>query len=101
MFSGRAWRLVKFGEPEKAIELQEMTWGEPSPGQALIRVRTAGAGFPDVMMAAGHFPLLGEPPFGLGEEAAGGGVPLPPGDRGADGAPLTRTLRVVGRAGGV
>jgi len=32
MFSGRAWRVVKFGEPAEAVELQEMTWGEPAPG---------------------------------------------------------------------
>jgi NADPH2:quinone reductase len=56
MFSGRARRVVEFGEPEEAVELQEMTWGEPSPGQVLIPVRTAGAGFPEEMMAAGHFP---------------------------------------------
>ncbi|WP_219837631.1 NADPH:quinone oxidoreductase family protein [Paenibacillus sp. R14(2021)] len=80
-FSGRAWRLVKFGDPKEAIELREMTWGAPSPGQVLIRVRTAGAGFPDVMMAAGQFPLLGDPPFGLGEEAAGEIVAVPPGSR--------------------
>ena len=89
MFSGRAWRVVKFGEPADAIELQEMTWGDPSPGQVLIRVRTAGAGFPDVMMTAGHFPLLGEPPFGLGEEAAGEVVAVPPGSRFAVGDLVT------------
>ncbi|NUL06008.1 NADPH:quinone oxidoreductase family protein [Streptomyces lunaelactis] len=81
MFSGHAWRVVKFGEPKDAVELHELTWGEPSPGQVLIRVRTAGAGFPDAMMTAGHFPLLGEPPFGLGEEAAGEVVAVPPGSR--------------------
>jgi NADPH2:quinone reductase len=81
MFSGRAWRVVKFGEPKEAIELEEMTWGEPSPGQVLILVRTAGAGFPDAMMTAGRFPLLGDPPFGLGEEAAGEVVAVPPGSR--------------------
>jgi NADPH:quinone reductase len=89
MFSGRAWRLVKFGEPKEAIELHEMTWDEPSPGQVLIRVRTAGAGFPDVMMTAGHFPLLGDPPFGLGEEAAGEVVAVPPGSRFAVGDQVT------------
>jgi len=89
MFSGRAWRVVKFGEPKEAIELQEMTWGEPSPGQVLIRVRTAGAGFPDAMMTAGHFPLLGDPPFGLGEEAAGEVVAVPPGSRFAVGDQVT------------
>jgi NADPH:quinone reductase len=81
MFAGRAWRVVTFGDPNEAVELQEMTWGEPSPGQVLIRTRTAGAGLPDVIMTAGHFPLLGEPPFGLGEEAAGEVVAVPPGSR--------------------
>src|SRR5260370_2256534 len=89
MFSGRAWRVVKFGEPREAIERQEMTGGEPSPGRARSRVRTAGAGFADVMMAAGHFPLLGEPPFGLGEEAAGEVVAVPPGSRFAVGDQVT------------
>lgn len=81
MFSGSAWRVVRFGEPKDAAELQEMTWAAPSSGQVLIRVRTAGAGFPDLMMTGGHFPLLGAPPFGLGEEAAGEVVAVPPGSR--------------------
>lgn len=81
MFSGRAWRVVRFGEPKVAAELQEMTWADPSPGHILIRVRTAGAGFPDLMMTAGHYPLLGDPPFGLGEEAAGEVVAVPEGSR--------------------
>jgi NADPH:quinone reductase len=81
MFSGRAWRLVRFGDPMEAIELQEMVWAEPGPGQVLIRVRAAGAGFPDVLMAAGQFPLLGAPPFGLGEEAAGEVVAVSAGSR--------------------
>ncbi|MEW2545377.1 NADPH:quinone oxidoreductase family protein [Streptomyces sp. NPDC047002] len=81
MFTGRAWRVVRFGEPKDAAELQEMTWAEPPAGQVLIRVRTAGAGFPDLMMTGGHFPLLGAPPFGLGEEAAGEVVAVAPGSR--------------------
>jgi NADPH:quinone reductase len=89
MFSGRAWQLVKFGDPQEAIELREMTWTEPNQGQVLIRVRTAGAGFPDVLMTAGHFPLLGEPPFGLGEEAAGEVVAAPAGSRFAVGDQIT------------
>ena len=81
MFTGNAWRVVRFGEPSQAAELRELTWAEPSPGQLLVRVRTAGAGFPDLMMVSGHFPLLGAPPFGLGEEAAGEVVAVPPGSR--------------------
>jgi hypothetical protein len=75
MFSGRAWRVVRFGDPKAAVELQEMTWGEPSPGQVLIRTRAAGAGLPDAMMTAGHFPLLGEPPFGLRRKPQGKSSP--------------------------
>jgi NADPH2:quinone reductase len=89
MFAGRAWRVVKFGEPKDAAELQEMTWDEPAPGRVLIRVRTAGAGFPDLMMTAGHFPLLGAPPFGLGEEAAGEVVAVAPGSRFSVGDQIT------------
>lgn len=81
MFSGEAWRLVRFGAPEESVELQRMTWTEPASGQVLVRVRAAGAGHPDVMMAAGRFPLLGSPPFGLGEEAAGEVVAVPAGSR--------------------
>ena len=78
---GRAWRLVRFGAAKESIELREMTWEPPTHGRLLIRVRAAGAGYPDVMMAAGQFPLLGAPPFGLGEEAAGEVVAVPAGSR--------------------
>ncbi|MFF2523509.1 zinc-binding dehydrogenase [Streptomyces liangshanensis] len=66
-----------------------MTWAPPSSGQVLIRVRTAGAGFPDLMMTSGQFPLLGAPPFGLGEEAAGEVVAAAPGSRFSPGDQVT------------
>jgi NADPH2:quinone reductase len=100
MFSGRAWRVVKFGEPEVATELQEMTWAEPGPGDVLVRVRTAGAAFPDLMMTAGHFPLLGEPPFGLGEEVAGEVVAVPVGSRFAVGDQVAGIARFLEGWGG-
>lgn len=89
MVTGRAWRLVEFGEPHKALRLEELSLTDPEPGRILIRVRTAGAGYPDAMMAAGHFPLLGEPPFGLGEEAAGEVVAVPRGSRFSAGDQVT------------
>lgn len=89
MFSGRAWRVVKFGEPEVAAQLQELTWDVPPPAHVLVRVRTAGAGFPDRMMTAGQYPLVGEPPFGLGQEAAGEVVAVLPGSRFAVGDEIT------------
>ncbi len=73
--------MVRFGAPRDAVALQELAWGPPAPGQVLVRVRAAGAGHPDAMMTAGEFPLLGDPPFGLGEEAAGEVVAVPPGSR--------------------
>jgi len=45
----------------------------------LVRVRTAGAGLPDLLMTQGYFPLLDKPPIGLGEEVAGDVVAAPPG----------------------
>ncbi|MGW4490265.1 zinc-binding dehydrogenase [Amycolatopsis sp. NPDC004368] len=81
MFSGRAWRVVKFGDPDEAVAVQEMTLPEPAAGRILVRVKTAGAGFPDLMMVRGEYPLTGAPPFGLGEEVTGEVVGAPPGSR--------------------
>jgi NADPH:quinone reductase len=81
MVDGRAWRVVRFGDPTDAVRLQEVRWPDPSAGQVLVRVRAAGAGLPDLLMSQGHFPLLGEPPFGLGEEVAGDVVAVAPGSR--------------------
>ncbi|HEX6527310.1 MAG TPA: NADPH:quinone oxidoreductase family protein [Streptosporangiaceae bacterium] len=81
MINGRVWRVVRFGDPAEAMELQEVSWLDPPIGQVLVRVRAAGAGLPDLLMTRGRFPLLGEPPFGLGEEVAGDVVAVAPGSR--------------------
>jgi NADPH2:quinone reductase len=78
---GRAWKVVRFGDPIDAVQLQEVSWPDPPHGLALVRVRTAGAGLPDLMMAGGRFPLLDKPPIGLGEEVAGDVVAVAPGSR--------------------
>lgn len=89
MFSGRAWCLTGFGEPADVIRLRDTVLAEPDPGRILIRVAAAGAGYPDSMMTAGRFPLLGAPPFGLGTEAAGSVVAVPAGSRFAVGDRVT------------
>ncbi|MEV4537322.1 zinc-binding dehydrogenase [Asanoa sp. NPDC049518] len=71
MTEGVAWRLTAFGDPREVVRRERLRYEEPSAGEVLVRVRTAGAGYPDAMMAAGAFPLLGSPPFGLGEEVCG------------------------------
>lgn len=89
MFSGSAWRVTSFGEPRAVIELQDMTWDVPAAGHVLIRVAAAGAGFPDRMMVEGNYPLVGQPPFGLGQEAAGEVVAVPAGSTFAVGDRIT------------
>jgi NADPH:quinone reductase len=79
VFKGRAWKAVRFGDPMDVVQLHEVSWPDPQPGQVLVRVRTAGAGLPDLLMTQGYFPLLDKPPIGLGEEVAGDVVAAPPG----------------------
>ena len=60
---------------------------QPGPGEALIRVRTAGLNFPDLLMTRGEYQLKPPLPFVPGMEAAGEVVSAPaglgfaPGDR--------------------
>jgi NADPH:quinone reductase len=79
VFEGHAWKAVRFGDPMDVIQLREVSWPDPRPGQVLVRVRTAGAGLPDLLMTRGYFPLLDKPPIGLGEEVAGDVVAVPAG----------------------
>jgi NADPH:quinone reductase len=81
VIKGWAWQAVRFGDPRDVVQLREVSWPDPVEGQALVRVRTAGAGLPDLLMARGDFPLLSEPPIGLGEEVAGNVVAVAPGSR--------------------
>ncbi|GIF73737.1 quinone oxidoreductase family protein [Asanoa siamensis] len=78
---GLAWRLTAFGDPRTGVRQEKLRYADPMAGEVLVRARTAGAGYPDAMMAAGAFPLLGEPPFGLGEEVCGDVVAVGPGSR--------------------
>ncbi|SNT18053.1 NADPH2:quinone reductase [Asanoa hainanensis] len=87
---GVAWRLLAFGDPREVVRQERLRYDDPPAGEVLVRVRAAGAGYPDAMMAAGAFPLLGEPPFGLGEEVCGDVVAV-----GAD-APFTVGERIMG-----
>jgi NADPH2:quinone reductase len=70
------------------LRRERLTYEAPEAGRVLVRVRTAGAGYPDAMMAAGAFPLLGAPPFGLGEEVAGEVVAVASGSKFAVGDPI-------------
>ncbi|MEV0717498.1 zinc-binding dehydrogenase [Asanoa sp. NPDC050611] len=73
--------MTAFGDPREGVRRERLAYAAPPAGEVLVKVRTAGAGYPDAMMAAGAFPLLGAPPFGLGEEVCGDVVAVGPGSR--------------------
>jgi NADPH2:quinone reductase len=43
----------------------------PGPGQALVRVRAASVGFPDILLCQGKYQLKLQPPFTPGMNLAG------------------------------
>jgi NADPH2:quinone reductase len=62
--------VTGFGGPEM-LQLQEVPVPEPKANQALIKVKTAGINFADIMQRKGLYPGGPNPPFGAGFEVAG------------------------------
>ncbi|ROO90215.1 NADPH:quinone reductase-like Zn-dependent oxidoreductase [Actinocorallia herbida] len=60
-----------FGTPAEVLRITEAARPEPGPGQVLIEVAAAGVNPVDVAVSAGHYPLLGDPPFTAGWDVAG------------------------------
>ncbi|MEU5432181.1 NADP-dependent oxidoreductase [Streptomyces sp. NPDC020719] len=81
----RAVVQKSFGGPE-VLETVETERPTPLSGEVLIRVHASGVNPVDVAVRSGAFPLLGEPPFGVGwdisgvVEQAGPGARFKPGD---------------------
>jgi len=73
----KAIRIHSLGGPE-VLRCKEIPDPEPGPGQALVRIETAGLNFIDVYFRTGLYkgPV---PPFVLGQEAAGTVAALGPG----------------------
>jgi NADPH:quinone reductase len=80
-FSGRAWRTDQFGRPGDVLELCDTTWGVPSAGRVLVRVRAAGVGLPDLLMTQGRYVSTPQPPVLPGQEVCGDVVAVAPGSR--------------------
>jgi NADPH:quinone reductase len=81
----KAIRIHKYGGPE-VLQLEEVTVGEPGPGEARVRHHAVGLNYTDVYHRMGLYPL--SLPSGLGLEAAGvveavgtGVTGVKPGDR--------------------
>jgi NADPH:quinone reductase-like Zn-dependent oxidoreductase len=58
------------GAPEVLV-ITEVEDPTPGPGELLVRVGTAGINPVDAAVRAGHFPLLGNPPFTVGWDISG------------------------------
>ena len=65
----KAIRIHKAGGPE-VLQWEDVTVGDPGPGEARVRNHAVGLNYTDVYHRIGLYPLAS--PSGLGLEAAGG-----------------------------
>jgi NADPH2:quinone reductase len=75
----KAWRVVRHGQPEDALELTEVPRPEPAAGQLLVRVLAAAANFPDYLLCLGTYQARPALPFTPGVELCGEVVAAGPG----------------------
>jgi NADPH:quinone reductase len=68
---GRAWRVVRHGEPADALELRDVAVPAPGAGRLLVRVSACALNFPDVLLARGQYQVRPDMPFTPGIELAG------------------------------
>lgn len=66
----RAVIQKSFGGPE-VLELVESERPKPLSGEVLVKVHASAVNPVDVAVRSGAFPLLGEPPFGVGWDISG------------------------------
>jgi NADPH:quinone reductase-like Zn-dependent oxidoreductase len=69
-----------FGGPE-VLQVTETERPRPRSGEVLVRVRASAVNPVDLAVRSGAFPLLGEPPFGVGWDISGEVVEAGPGAR--------------------
>src|ERR1700754_1826260 len=66
----KALLCKEYGPPE-ALVYEEVPEESASSGQLKIRVRAAGANFPDVLIIKGEYQFKPTPPFSPGAEVSG------------------------------
>ncbi|MFD4949890.1 NADP-dependent oxidoreductase [Streptomyces sp. NPDC058239] len=76
----RAVFQKSFGGPE-VLEVAETERPKPLPGEVLVKVHASAVNPVDVFVRSGAFPLLGEPPFGVGWDISGVVEEVGPGAR--------------------
>src|ERR1700719_3652585 len=66
----RAMVVRRYGQPE-VFESREVSDPQPKPGEVVIRVKTVGINFADLLQRMGLYPGTPKPPFVPGLEIAG------------------------------
>ena len=68
----RAWCVHEYGEPEKALQLEDVPAPEAGPNELLIRVAAAPLNFNDVDGVRGRYRTVSPPlPYTPGMEVLG------------------------------
>jgi NADPH:quinone reductase-like Zn-dependent oxidoreductase len=83
----RTIAIKRFGAPSM-LEVREAPDPQLKPGEILIRVKTVGVNFADLLQRMGLYPGIPKPPFVPGLEVAGLVEKVADGGRAGDGEPL-------------
>jgi synaptic vesicle membrane protein VAT-1 len=79
--------IKRFGGPS-VLEAREAPDPQLKPGEVLVRVKTIGVNFADLLQRMGIYPGIPKPPFVPGTEAAGVVEKIADGGKAGDGEPL-------------
>lgn len=83
----KAWKVVRIGDPQEALELAELPIPEPKAGEVLVKMEAAALNFFDILQCQGKYQEKPDLPFTPGAEISGvvervgEGVSVSPGQR--------------------
>lgn len=67
----KAWRVNEIGQPREVLKLEEVPDLTPGAGELLVKVLSAAANFPDVLLCRGEYQIKPPLPFTPGVELCG------------------------------
>ncbi|MDQ0189146.1 NADPH:quinone oxidoreductase family protein [Alicyclobacillus cycloheptanicus] len=67
----KAWVVHELGDPQQALQLDEVETPTPGPGEVLVQVEAAAANFFDILLCQGKYQERPPLPFTPGAEVAG------------------------------